>query len=209
MTSNAECLSTTWPQTAPSAPACGLNEDALLVRRAQASDPMAFREIVDRHQAMVFALIGRVLRTRAEAEDIAQEVFLRVFFSIGRYRYEGALATWIYKIALNECYSYLRRKKARPLLYESDIRDEDKPAFEVRSHARPADRTVADRDLAVKLLARVSERERFLLVMREVEGYSIEELSKLTGINPSSVKVKLLRARRKLLKAAKSRGWSA
>jgi RNA polymerase sigma-70 factor (ECF subfamily) len=199
-----DCFSaTTAPQEATGESCRAFNEEAALVRRAQASDETAFREIVERYQARVFSIIHRTLRDRNEAEDIAQEVFANAFLSIRRYKCQGSLLSWIYRITVNECYEYLRRKKVRPLVYEGDLKKEDEDrTYEARSHDRPVDAALADRDLAVKLLARVSEQERFLLLMREVEGYSIQELSKITGMNENSLKVKLFRARQKLLKLA-------
>ena len=184
-------------------------EDAELVRRAQASDQAAFREIVERYQDRVFALIGRLLRNREEAEDIAQEVFTRAFFAIHRYEYRGSLLSWIYRITVNECYAYLRKKRARPLVYENEIPGDGHYAAEVRSRVRPFDKVIADRDLVLKLLARVSEQERCLLLMRDVEGYSVPELSGMFGVNENSVRVKLFRARQKLLSAAGRRSASA
>lgn len=178
------------------------------MRRAQASDQMAFREIVDRYQATVFSVIRRLLRDQKDAEDVAQEVFARVFVSIGRYESRGALLSWIYRITVNECYAYLRRRKVRPLVCTSDLTPDELRVFEAGSPAPLFDNTVADRDLALNLLACVSEQERCLLLLRVVEGYSIQELSELTGIPVNTVKVKLLRARRKLLNAAGRRGWA-
>lgn len=203
-----ERLPATWSPTESRAPARAFSEEAALVRRAQAADQMAFREIVDRYQATVFSVIRRMLRDRKDAEDVAQEVFVHVFLSIGRYQWRGALLSWIYRITVNECYGYLRKKMVRPLVCASDLSAEELRTFEARSTARPVDHTVADRDLALNLLACVSEQERCLMLLREVEGYSAQELSDLTGIPVNTVKVKLHRARRKLLKAAGRRGWA-
>jgi RNA polymerase sigma-70 factor, ECF subfamily len=183
-------------------PEKAINEDVELVRRAQASDQAAFREIVERYQVRVFSLIGRLLRDREEAEDIAQEVFTRAFFAIHRYECRGSLLSWIYRITVNECYAYLRKERARPLIYESEISGDGHCAAEARSRVCAFDKAIADRDLILKLLARVSEQERCLLLLRDVEGYSIQELSEILGINENSVKVKLFRTRRKLLSAA-------
>ncbi|MGA2326155.1 MAG: RNA polymerase sigma factor [Bryobacteraceae bacterium] len=197
-----------WPRPEPRESSRIVNDEAALVRRAQASDQMAFREIVDRYQATVFSVIRRLLRDHKDAEDVAQEVFARVFLSIGRYESRGALLSWIYRITVNECYAYLRRRKVRPLVCTSDLTPDELRVFEAGSPAPLFDSTVADRDLALNLLACVSEQERCLLLMRVVEGYSIQELSGLTGIPVNTVKVKLLRARRKLLNAAGRRGWA-
>jgi RNA polymerase sigma-70 factor (ECF subfamily) len=182
------------------------SEEAALVRRAQAGDEMAFRSMVERYQAKVFSIIYGILRNHNDAEDIAQQVFTKVYFSLRNFDFRSSLLTWIYKITVNECYDYLRKKKVRKLVYESDFSAEDALRMENSEPARdqkPAiDVTLAQRDLAVKLLARLPEEERMLLLLKEVEGHSVEELAEMTGINENTIKVKLFRARQKMLKAA-------
>jgi RNA polymerase sigma-70 factor (ECF subfamily) len=181
-------------------------EEAALVRRIQAQDEMAFREIVERYQAKVFSIIYGILRNRNDAEDIAQQVFAKVYFSIRNFDFRSSLLTWIYKITVNECYDYLRKKKVRKLVYESDFSEEDAQRMEASEPAIdasvPADTRLAQRDLIIKLLGKISEEERTLMLMKEVEGHSVEELAELTGLNENTIKVKLFRTRQKLLRAA-------
>jgi RNA polymerase sigma-70 factor (ECF subfamily) len=181
-------------------------DEAALVRRAQAEDEMAFREIVERYQSKVFSIIYGILRNHNDAEDIAQQVFTKVYFSLRSFDFRSSLLTWIYKITVNECYDYLRKKKVRKLVYESDFTEEDSLRMENSEPARdqrPAvDVTLAQRDLALKLLSKLPEEERTLLLLKEVEGHSVEELAEMTGINENTIKVKLFRARQKLLKVA-------
>src|SRR5438093_3045511 len=101
------------------------SEEATLVRRVQAKDELAFREIVERYQAKVFSIIYGILRNRNDAEDIAQQVFAKIYFSIKNFDFRSSLLTWIYKITVNECYDYLRKKRVRKLVYESDFSEED------------------------------------------------------------------------------------
>src|SRR5271155_2614714 len=96
------------------------SEEAALVRRVQAGDQLAFREIVERYQSKVFSIIYGILRNHNDAEDIAQQVFAKVYFSIRNFDFRSSLLTWIYKITVNECYDYLRKKRVRKLVYESD-----------------------------------------------------------------------------------------
>ncbi len=181
-------------------------DEALLVKRVQARDEMAFREIVERYQAKVYSIIYGILRNRNDAEDIAQQVFAKVYFSIGNFDNRSSLLTWIYKITVNECYDYLRKKRVRKLVYESDFSEEDSRRMEnsdaVMDREAPVDQTLARHDLAVKLLDKVSEEDRKLILLKEVEGHSVEELAKMTGMNENTIKVKLFRARQKLVKAA-------
>lgn len=182
------------------------SEEAALVRRVQARDEMAFREIVERYQGKVFSIIYGILRNRNDAEDIAQQVFAKVYFSIRKFDFRSSLLTWIYKITVNECYDYLRKKRVRKLVYESDFSEDDAKRMEASEPAVdrtvPADTRVAQRDLLLKLLGQISKEERSLILMKEVEGHSVEELARMTGLNENTIKVKLFRTRHKLLKAA-------
>src|SRR5689334_17950341 len=180
--------------------------EGALVRRAQSGDESAFGEIVERYQSKVFSIIHGIVRQRNDVEDIAQQVFAKVYFSIRNFDFRSSLITWIYKITVNECFDYLRKKKVRKLVYESDMSEDEvrrvensEPSIE-RQPA--ADVTLARRDYVVKLLSRVSEEERMLLMLKEVEGFSVEELAEQTGMNENTIKVKLFRARQKLVKAA-------
>src|SRR5450432_2889242 len=181
-------------------------QEGALVRRAQSGDESAFREIVEKYQSKVFSIIHGIVRQKNDVEDIAQQVFAKVYFSIRNFDFRSSLITWIYKITVNECYDYLRKKKVRKLVYESDLSEDEVRRVENADPAidrQPAaDLNLARRDYVMKLLSRVSEEERMLLMMKEVEGHSVEELASMTGMNENTIKVKLFRARQKLVKAA-------
>ena len=182
------------------------NPEAALVKRCQAGDQMAFREILERHQSKVFSIIYGIVRHRNDAEDIAQQVFTKVYFSIGGFDLRSSLLTWIYKITVNECYDYLRKQKVRRLVYESDMSEEEARRLEnaevPANRRQAADEQLEKRDYILKLLMKVPEEERMLLIEKEVEGKTVEELSAQTGLNENTIKVKLFRARQKLIKAA-------
>jgi len=180
-------------------------DEAALVSRVQAKDELAFREIVDRYQNKVYSIIYGILRNHNDAEDIAQQVFAKVYFSIKNFDSRSSLLTWIYKITVNECYDYLRKKRVRKLVYESDFTEEDANKMEggIAVDSKPqADDALAKRDLVLKLLEKISAQDRQLMLLKEVQGHSVEELSQMTGMNENTIKVKLFRARQKLLKAA-------
>ena len=185
-------------------------DEAALVRRVQAGDELAFRELVERYQAKIFSIIYGILRNHNDAEDIAQQVFSKIYFSIRNFDFRSSLLTWIYKITVNECYDYLRKKRVRRLVYESDFSAEESQRMDASEPAVDpaplADTRLAQRDLAVKLLSKVSEEDRSLILLKEVEGHSVEELAQMTGMNENTIKVKLFRTRQKLLKAAQRLG---
>jgi RNA polymerase sigma-70 factor (ECF subfamily) len=181
-------------------------QEGALVRRTQAGDETAFQELVEKYQSKVFSIIHGIVRQRNDVEDIAQQVFAKVFFSIRNFDFRSSLITWIYKITVNECFDYLRKKKVRKLVYESDLSEDEVRRVENTEPSidrQPlADSTLARRDYVLKLISRVSEEERALLMLKEVEGYSVEELAEMMSMNENTIKVKLFRARQKLVKAA-------
>ena len=180
--------------------------EAEIVRRAKAGDEQAFAEIVQRHQNMVYSVAYRMVRRRIDAEDIAQQVFAKIYFALKRFNMRSTLSTWIYRIALNETYDYLRRLRSRRVMYEGDLSeglDAERMDFATAHSREPLAAEQSERrDYLMKLLAHVSDEERMLLFQKEVEGRTIVELSSMTGINENTIKVKLFRARKKLVKAA-------
>jgi RNA polymerase sigma-70 factor, ECF subfamily len=107
---------------------------------------------------------------------------------------------------VNECYDYLRKKKVRKLVYEADLGEDDQRSIEnsplATDRSMSIDAAAEKRQYLMKLLERVSEEERMLLIQKEVEGLTVEELSEMTGVNANTIKVKLFRARQKLILAA-------
>src|SRR5580700_5082228 len=116
--------------TKPSgARAPGAVDDRELVRRAQSEDQEAFEELVRRHQHRVFAVAGGILRRREDVEDIAQQVFVKAYFSLKRFDQRAAFSTWLYKITVNECWDLLRKKKVRPLVFEAELSEEQSQVY--------------------------------------------------------------------------------
>ncbi len=185
-----------------------VSPEVALVRRAQEGDQAAFRLLIEKYQSKVFSIIHGVLRNRNDVEDIAQQVFTKVWFALKGFDFRSSLVTWLYKITVNECYDYLRKQKVRKLTYESDLsEDEARRVGDVedirQSGSQAVDNTMAERQYVMRLMERLSEEERTLLMMKEVDGYSVEELAAMNGMNENTVKVKLFRARQKLMKAAR------
>lgn len=184
--------------------------DEALIRRLQAHDELAFADVVERYQAKIFSIIYGLLRNHNDAEDIAQQVFSKIYSAIRSFDSRSCLLTWIYRITVNECYGYLRKKRARRVVYESDFSAEEAQCLETAETmvdpAARVDRQLLERDLVVKLLSKVPEQARTLMMLREVEGHSLQELAAMTGLNQNTIKVMLFRTRQKLLQAARRIG---
>ncbi len=188
----------------------GATYDRELVRRAQGEDKEAFEELIRRHQHRVFAVAGGILRRREDVEDIAQQVFVKAYFSLKRFDQRAAFSTWLYKITVNECWDLLRKKKVRPLVYESDLSEEQARQVMVSGEKENPGPDISEklvaRERVERLLEGLDERDRLMLILKEVEGFSIEEIAEVLDLNGNTVKVRLFRARRRVVSQAKKRG---
>src|ERR1700682_2904369 len=131
------------------------SQEGALVRRGKAGDETAFREIVEKYQSKVFSIIHGIVRQRNDVEDIAQQVFAKVYLSLRSFDFRSSLITWIYKITVNECFDYLRKRKVRKLVYESDMSEDEVRRVENSmpsvDRQAPMDESLASRDYMVKL----------------------------------------------------------
>ena len=184
-------------------------EDRELVRQAKDGDKEAFESLVRRHQSRVFAVAGGILRNREDMEDIAQQVFLKAYFSLKRFDQRAAFSTWLYKITVNECWDLLRKRKVRPLVLEVDLSEEQarqyQAAEEVADGHPDASERLAARERVEQLLECLEERDRSMLVLKEVQGFSVEEIAEVLELNANTVKVRLFRARQRIAESARRR----
>src|ERR1700730_5686908 len=189
--------------------AAGAADDRELVRRAQGEDKEAFEELIRRHQHRGFAVAGGILRRREDVEDIAQQVFVKAYFSLKRFDQRAAFSTWLYKITVNECWDLLRKKKVRPLLYESDLSEEQAQQFGAAERLASGAQDISDKLEAQQqvelLLEGLDERDRMMLILKEVEGFAIEEIAEILDLNANTVKVGLFRARRRIVNQVRKR----
>jgi RNA polymerase sigma-70 factor, ECF subfamily len=186
-----------------------VQEERELVRLCQSGTDSAFEELVRRNQQRMLALVGGILRRREDVEDVVQQVFLKAYVSIKRFDQRAAFSTWLYKIAVNECWDYLRKKKVRPLVYESDLSEEQVSRLDgIVSADRPAE-SVSERaemrQLLEKMLEKLPEQDRQLLVLKEMEGFSVQELAEILDLNVNTVKVRLFRARGRIMELYRGR----
>jgi RNA polymerase sigma-70 factor (ECF subfamily) len=184
-----------------------------LVRRAQAGDQLAYEELVRIHQPRLLAVIGGIMRRGEDVEDVAQQALLKAYLSLKRFDLRSAFGTWLYKIAVNECWDYFRKKKVRPLVYEANLSEEQVRHMEGLSedyhggfgHSADAAHRTEQRDLLDRLLIELDEKDRAMLVMKEVGGFTVEEIGDVLGLNVNTVKVRLFRARGRLMEVYRRR----
>jgi RNA polymerase sigma-70 factor, ECF subfamily len=184
-------------------------EERELVVLCQNGTESAFEELVRRNQQRMLALVGGILRRREDVEDVVQQVFLKAYVSIKRFDQRAAFSTWLYKIAVNECWDYLRKKKVRPLVYEADLSEEQVSRLDgIVSADRPTEgigERAEMRELLEKMLEKLPEQDRQLLVLKEVEGFSVQELAEILDLNINTVKVRLFRARGRIMEMYRGR----
>jgi RNA polymerase sigma-70 factor (ECF subfamily) len=187
----------------------GKQEDWELVRQCQNGTAAAFEELVGRHQQRVLALVAGILRRPQDVEDVAQQVFLKAYLGIKRFDQRAAFSTWLYKIAVNECWDYLRKKKVRPLVYEADLSEEQVSRLDgIMSSDRPPQspsERAEIRELLDRILDALPAQDRQLLLLKEMEGFSVQELAEMLHLNVNTVKVRLFRARGRIMQACRRR----
>ncbi len=179
-----------------------------MVRRAQSGDEAAYEELVRTHQHRVVAIASRLLRGSQEAEDVAQQVFVKAYFSLRSFDLRSKFSTWLYKIAVNECWNHLRKKKARPLVYEADLSEEQSERYQgaaQRSGMVDPEEAARQQDLVEWLLGQLDPKDRMMLELKEAQGFSIDEIAEVLELNPNTVKVRLFRARGKLMELYRRR----
>ena len=174
-----------------------------LIRRCRSGDQSAFETLVKKHERRIFGLIHQIVRSSKDVEDIAQEVFIKLYFSLPQFRMDASLDAWIYRIAVNQCYDFLRKERRHAQIYLSELSDEEAFLFDsLESTTQPTstdvEKTLETKQLAERLLGLLHPRDRMLLVLKEVEQLSIEELANIFKTSPSAIKLRLFRARRQL-----------
>jgi RNA polymerase sigma-70 factor (ECF subfamily) len=165
--------------------------DLLHIQRIKAGDIQAFSAIVSNYQQMVFTIVLKIVENREDAEDITQEIFIKVFKSLEHFKEESEFSTWLYRIAYNTTLSELRKKK----LFFTSINDDLAEEIQAEETAEEIEMKLQYLDQTLKKL---SPNEIFLVTLYYMDEQSIENISKISNLSVSNVKVKLHRIRKKL-----------
>ncbi len=173
--------------------------DLTLVQRVQQGDRRAFDQLVLRYQHKVLKLVMRYMRNHAEAEDIAQEAFLKAYRAIHSFRGDSAFYTWIYRIAINTAKNALVAAKRRPLDYDLDLQDpeQNERNGRLRDEATPESLLLTEeiRETVDAAIGALPEDLRRAVVLREYEGLSYEEIAAVMGCPVGTVRSRIFRAR--------------
>ncbi len=186
-----------------------VSDEDELIKRSLAGDDDSFEILVRRHSSRVFSIIGSFFRRRDMVEDIAQEVFAKAFFSLGTFTLGRSFEAWVAKIAVNACYDHLRAQRRRieqQLPHETQQEDEwfELQMLEVaRDRHASSERQRDAAEIAERLLGKLEPEDRLVVVLIDRDGFSVKEVSEMTGWGQSKVKVRAFRARRVLRAAMK------
>lgn len=175
-----------------------------VVGRARKGDAQAFNQIVQAVRKPILGTIRRLIGNPDDVEDVAQEVFVRVYYSLDQLRSDEGFEPWLYRLTVNAAYDYLRRKRRKHESRMSDLGEEQVTMAEAAEGTRlsvDAVRKTKARELVDSLLAEVPEEDRVLLLLKEVEGLSLKELEVIYEVKENALKVRLFRARQRVLKA--------
>lgn len=173
--------------------------DDALVAAAGSGDEMAFEQLFERHRRQVARIAGRFFPQREQIEEIIQDSFTKAYFALSSYHgtHEASFRAWLTQIAVNTCYDQLRRARRRPEHAVEEFNDQEAHEFagQLRAPGSDVEGALVSRDLAVKLLARLSADDRLVLMLLDVEGFSVAEIAEMTNWSVSKVKVRAHRAR--------------
>ncbi len=187
--------------------------DFELTQKAKQGDDQAFNQVVQAYRRRILGTISRLIGRPEDVEDVGQEVFLRLYYSLDQLREPEVFEPWLYRLTVNAAYDYLRRQRRRPEARMSDLSEQQVMMADADASTiaqREENRQGKVREFVHSLLGAVSEEDRVLLTLKEVEGLSLKQLETVYKVNENALKVRLFRARQRVLKAfAKSEGPAA
>jgi len=177
--------------------------DAVFVRAVQGGDMAAFEQLVIRHKDKLFNMVYWLLGDYQEANDCAQDIFIKVFKAIKKFRFQSSFSTWLYRIAINTCKN--RRKssayrwKKRTVSFENpENPNQDNPSYEIHSGFSSPENSLEKKErimMIQKTVNALPQEQKRIIVLRDIQGLSYQEIADITGLNLGTVKSRLARAR--------------
>lgn len=170
------------------------------------SDPALFPEIIEKYGSLVYNIARQSTRSDTEADDIAQEVFIKAWRSLPSFRGESSLSTWLGRITLNTCMDFARKRKRKPTIsltaFDEDDSDESRQLDIPDSDVSVSPETSAEKAETIALvrsaITALSEDQRTIIVLRDMEGYSYTEIAEMLGLELGTVKSRINRARQNI-----------
>ena len=178
-----------------------------VIEKAKNGDEGAFNQVVQAYRKRILGTIARLIGRPEDVEDVGQEVFLRLYYSLDQLRAPEVFEPWLYRLTVNAAYDYLRRQKRRQESRMADLSEQQVIMADASAGVKKQDEEVRRtkvREMVQSLLGKVSEEDRILLMLKEVEGLSLKELEQVYKVSENALKVRLFRARQRVLKALES-----
>lgn len=179
-------------------------EERALIRQAQRGDRAAFEQLVRLYEASVLRLALRVVRSEEEARDLYQEAFLKIYRSLGRFRFESRFSTWVYRVVMNVCLDHLRRSGTRREVQAPETEPGQSEFFHALPEQRPGlnpEKTLHGREIGRRIqaaLTRLSPRERLVFELKHYQGLKLRAIGEYCGTSEQTAKNCLFRATQKL-----------
>ncbi len=170
-----------------------LDDDFSLIKRFIDGEEEIFDELVRRHKEKVRNIIYLTLNDRNYVDDIAQDVFITVYRSLKNFRFESQFTTWLYRVTVNKCKDYLRRKNIRKIILPFKDTQED-PGYEISPESSDT------KEIIQQAIAKLPDKMRIPLVLKDIEGFSYQEIAETMQCEIGTVKSRIFRAREGLKK---------
>ena len=175
-----------------------------IIEQAKGGDTASFNTLVKAYRNRILGTIYRLIGRSDDVEDVSQEVFVRLYHSLGQLRAAEMFEPWLYRLTVNAAYDYLRKKRRSINVRMADLSEEQVAAADAAESGRKSwdERSKAEvREFMDYLLDHVSPEDRVLLTLKEVQGLSLRELSKIYEVNENALKGRVCRARKRTLRA--------
>ena len=178
--------------------------EASLIKRAQSGDAAAFNEIIGAYRKRILGTIFRLISRAEDVEDVGQDVFVRLYFSLDQLRSPEVFEPWLYRLTVNAAYDYLRKQRRSGDVRMADLTEEQLSVADAAAGSKESAKHENQKQLRETLdvlMTQVSEDDRLLLGLKELQGLSLKELREVYGVSENVLKVRLFRARKRVLKA--------
>ncbi|MEJ2245897.1 MAG: RNA polymerase sigma factor [Acidobacteriota bacterium] len=187
-----------WKESSP-------DEDSSLIARCQEGDSLAFEELVRKYQQSVTNLAYHYIGHKDDVEDVAQKIFVKIFFSLPKFDIKRPFFPWLYRIAINQCYDELRQIRRRRTYTFSELNLEDSNSIEkLIGQTEPSVRSDEERAelqaLLSKILGQLPDQQRKVIIMRDIEAIPYVEIAGILKCTEQAARLKVFRARNRLKK---------
>ncbi|MGE4384298.1 MAG: RNA polymerase sigma factor [Endomicrobiaceae bacterium] len=176
--------------------------DKDIIERVIAGQEDLFRHIVDRYKDKVLSIIYSFCGYTSDCEDIAQNVFIKIFYSLDKFKFKSSFSTWIYRIVINESINFAKKRNTKIVSLQANFSNDDEQ--EVIDFIKSDDNTEKKaieketQKLVQDTLLKLKDNYKIILTLRDIENFSYEEISQIMNIPIDTVKIRIFRARKKM-----------